>query len=55
MEVLDQRRVAVKKILVVDHSAVQRKMIIQIIRKAGFTNDIMEAGDGLDAIVPFPQ
>jgi len=39
-----------KKILVVDDSSVQRKMIIQIIRKAGFTNDIMEAGDGLEAI-----
>lgn len=39
-----------KKILVVDDSSVQRKMIIQIIRKAGFNNDIMEAGDGLEAI-----
>ena len=39
-----------KKILVVDDSSVQRKMIIQIIRKAGFTNDILEAGDGLEAI-----
>jgi two-component system, chemotaxis family, chemotaxis protein CheY len=39
-----------KKILVVDDSGVQRKMIIQIIRKAGFTNDILEAGDGLEAI-----
>lgn len=39
-----------KKILVVDDSSVQRKMIIQIIRKAGFANEIMEAGDGLEAI-----
>ncbi len=39
-----------KKILVVDDSSVQRKMIIQIIRKAGFTNETMEAGDGLEAI-----
>ena len=39
-----------KKILVVDDSSVQRKMIIQIIRKAGFTNDILEAGDGLETI-----
>ncbi len=35
-----------KKILVVDDSAVQRKMIIQIIGKAGFTNEVMEAEDG---------
>ncbi len=39
-----------KKILIVDDSGVQRKMIIQIIRKAGFQNDVMEAGDGLEAI-----
>lgn len=39
-----------KKILVVDDSSVQRKMIIQIIRKAGFQNETMEAGDGLEAI-----
>ncbi|MBF0331253.1 MAG: response regulator [Candidatus Omnitrophica bacterium] len=39
-----------KKILVVDDSSVQRKMIIQILRKAGFTNETMEAGDGLEAI-----
>ena len=39
-----------KKILVVDDSSVQRKMIIQIIRKAGFQNEVMEAGDGLEAI-----
>jgi len=39
-----------KKILVVDDSSVQRKMIIQIIRKAGFQNETLEAGDGLEAI-----
>ncbi|MHA1656552.1 MAG: response regulator [Candidatus Heimdallarchaeota archaeon] len=35
-----------KKILVVDDSGVQRKMIIQIIRKAGFENETLEAEDG---------
>jgi len=39
-----------KKILVVDDSGVQRKMIIQIIKKAGFENEILEAGDGSQAI-----
>ena len=39
-----------KKIMVVDDSAVQRKMIIGIIRKAGFNNEILEAGDGEQAI-----
>jgi len=39
-----------KKIMVVDDSVVQRKMIIQIIRKAGFTNETLEAGDGEQAI-----
>lgn len=39
-----------KKILVVDDSGVQRKMIIGIIKKAGFENEIMEAGDGEQAI-----
>ncbi len=38
------------KILVVDDSAVQRKIIIQIIRQAGFNNDVLEAQDGRDAI-----
>lgn len=41
---------AMKKILVVDDSGVQRKMIIGIIKKAGFTNETMEAGDGEQAI-----
>jgi len=39
-----------KKILVVDDSGIQRKMIIQIIRKAGFQNDVLEASDGEKAI-----
>lgn len=39
-----------KKILVVDDSGVQRKMIIQIIRKAGYENETIEAGDGNEAI-----
>lgn len=38
------------KILVVDDSAVQRKMIISIIKKAGFDNEVIEATDGQDAI-----
>lgn len=39
-----------KKILVVDDSGVQRKIIIQIIRKAGFEHDVVEAGDGEQAL-----
>ncbi len=39
-----------KKILVVDDSSVQRKMIHQIIKQAGFENDVLEAGNGEDAI-----
>ncbi len=39
-----------KKILVVDDSGVQRKMIIQIIAKAGFENETLEAEDGSKAI-----
>lgn len=38
------------KILIVDDSAVQRKMITQIIRKAGYMQDVVEAGDGSQAI-----
>ena len=38
------------KILVVDDSAVQRKMIMSIIKKAGFQNEILEAADGKEAI-----
>lgn len=38
------------KILVVDDSGVQRKMIIQTIRKAGFQHEVLEAGDGQQAI-----
>ncbi len=39
-----------KKILVVDDSGVQRKMIMQIVKKAGFENEILEAADGEAAI-----
>jgi len=39
-----------KKILVVDDSGVQRKMIMQIIAKAGFENECLEAADGAQAI-----
>ncbi|MBL8013524.1 MAG: response regulator [Candidatus Omnitrophica bacterium] len=39
-----------KKILVVDDSSVQRKMIIQIIKSAGFSNPTLEAEDGVKAI-----
>jgi len=39
-----------KQILVVDDSGVQRKIIIQIIRQAGFNNEILEAGNGEEAI-----
>lgn len=38
------------KILLVDDSAVQRKMIINIIRKAGFDNETLEAENGKVAI-----
>ena len=38
------------KIVVVDDSAVQRKMIINIIRKAGFENEVLEADTGKTAI-----
>ena len=33
------------KIMIVDDSAVQRKMTIGIVRKIGYQNDILEAGD----------
>ena len=39
-----------KKILVVDDSGVQRKMIIMIIRQAGYQNETLEAGDGEQAL-----
>lgn len=38
------------KILVIDDSGVQRKMIIQIMRKAGFNQEVLEAGDGAQGI-----
>ena len=39
-----------KKILIVDDSGVQRKMIIQILHKLGLTHETIEAGDGMEAI-----
>lgn len=36
--------------MIVDDSGVQRKMIGGIIRKAGYTNEILEAGDGEQGI-----
>lgn len=38
------------KILVVDDSSVQRKMITQLILQAGYSHDILEAENGEDAI-----
>lgn len=38
------------KILVIDDSGVQRKMIISIIRQAGFNNEILEAANGNQGI-----
>ena len=38
------------KILVVDDSMVQRKMIIKIIRDAGYQQEVLEAPDGQQAI-----
>ncbi len=39
-----------KKILIVEDSSVQRKMIIKIIQDAGFENEILESEDGNLAI-----
>ncbi|MBF0385063.1 MAG: response regulator [Candidatus Omnitrophica bacterium] len=39
-----------KKIMVVEDSSVQRKIIVKIIQEAGFKNEILEAGDGNIAI-----
>ncbi len=39
-----------KKILVVDDASFQRTMIIRIIQKAGFENEVLEAVDGEAAI-----
>jgi len=39
-----------KKILIVDDSGVQRKMIMQIIKKAGFENETLQAENGEVAI-----
>lgn len=38
------------KILIIDDSGVQRKMVISIIRKAGYENEVVEASDGREAI-----
>ena len=38
------------KILIVDDSGVQRKMIGQIVKNAGFQNELLEAEDGAKAI-----
>ena len=38
------------KILIVDDSGVQRKMIAQIIARAGFKNEVLQAENGEDAI-----
>jgi len=39
-----------KKILLIDDSMVQREMMIKIIKKAGYENEILEAADGKIAI-----
>lgn len=39
-----------KKILVVDDSSVQRKMMISTLKKAGFNHETLEACDGEEAI-----
>jgi two-component system, chemotaxis family, chemotaxis protein CheY len=39
-----------KKIMIVEDSSVQRKMIIKIIQEAGYGNEIIEAEDGNKAI-----
>ncbi len=38
------------KILVVDDSVLERKLVIGILRKAGVTNEMLEAVDGEDAL-----
>ena len=38
------------KILVVDDSGVQRKMIIKVIQAAGFSNPVLEASNGQEAV-----
>ncbi len=38
------------KILVVDDSGVQRKMIMRTIQEAGFSNPVLEAGNGQEAV-----
>ncbi len=38
------------KILIVDDSGVQRKMITRTIQEAGFANPVLEAGNGQEAV-----
>ena len=38
------------KILVIDDSATDRQMVVTAIREGGFTNEILEAGDGQKAL-----
>ncbi len=38
------------KIMVVDDSGVQRKMIMKIIQEAGFMNPVLEAANGQEAV-----
>jgi two-component system chemotaxis response regulator CheY len=42
-----------KKILVVDDSAMMRKIIIKSMRESGFDVDPLEAGDGIEAMKIF--
>ncbi len=39
-----------KKILVIDDSAIQRKMLISIIQKAGLKHEILEASNGEEGV-----
>ena len=39
-------RVLVVKILIVDDSLMDRKLLVSTLRKAGISNEILEAGDG---------
>ena len=43
------------KILVVDDSAVMRNMIKRALKKGGIEADIIEAGDGIEALAQIPN